>query len=64
MNFPAEKKKVEGVKISQEDIEKAFKILDEKNNGTKISLTELKKKIPKINPNFLLNEIPALTQGK
>jgi hypothetical protein len=37
LNFPAEKKKVEGVKITLEDIEKAFKILDEKNGGQKIS---------------------------
>ena len=38
LNFQSDKKTVEGVKISQEDIEKAFKILDEKNGGSKISL--------------------------
>ena len=46
LNLPTEKKKVEGVKISLDDIEKAFKILDEKNGGQKISLNELKRKIP------------------
>lgn len=53
--------KIQGVEIQLEDIEKAFKILDENNKGGKISLNELKKKIPKINPNFPINEIPALT---
>ncbi len=38
LNFQKEKKEVEGVKISLEDIEKAFKILDSNNNGTKVSL--------------------------
>jgi len=33
LNLPEDKKKVEGVKISLEDIEKAFKILDDKNQG-------------------------------
>ena len=37
---------MKGIEISYEDIEKAFKILDEKNAGTKVSLNELKKKIP------------------
>ncbi|EAR91080.2 EF-hand protein (macronuclear) [Tetrahymena thermophila SB210] len=64
LNFPSSKEKVQGVQISLEDIEKAFKILDEKNGGSKISLQELKRKIPDLNPNFPLNEIPALTQGK
>lgn len=54
-------KQVEGVKITLEEIEKAFKILDDKNKGTKISLIELKKKIPAINPNFPKSEVKALT---
>ncbi|CAK66399.1 unnamed protein product (macronuclear) [Paramecium tetraurelia] len=57
-------KQVDGVKITLEEIEKAFKILDEKNKGSKISLLELKKKIPAINPNFPKSEYKALTQGK
>lgn len=61
MALPEEKEKGEGVEVTLEDIEKAFKILDEKNNGSKISLIELKKKIKTINPNFDHNEIPALT---
>lgn len=61
INANQEQKKVEGVKITLEEIEKAFKILDEKNNGQKIALNELKKKIPIINPGFPINEIPALT---
>ncbi len=54
LNQNTEKKKVEGIQITEEDIKKAFKILDEKNDGNKISLQELKKKIPAINPNFPL----------
>lgn len=57
-------REVEGVKITLEEIEKAFKILDEKNKGQKISLLELKKKLPAINPNFPKGEVKALTQGK
>ncbi len=52
------------MEVNFDDIEKAFKILDEKNNGTKVSLAELKKKIPVINPNFPISEIPSLTNGK
>ncbi|KAM3140115.1 hypothetical protein pb186bvf_007915 [Paramecium bursaria] len=59
-----QKQQVDGVKVTLEEIEKAFKILDEKNKGQKISLLELKKKIPAINPNFPKSEIKALTQGK
>lgn len=54
-------KHVEGVPVSLEEIERAFKILDEKNKGSKISLLELKKKIPAINPTFPKSEIKALT---
>ena len=50
--------------IQLEDIERAFKILDEKNNGQKITLAELKKKLPIINPNFPEVEIGTLVNGK
>ncbi len=38
--------------------------MDEKNGGVKVSLNELKKKIPIINPNFPTGEIQTLTNGK
>jgi len=52
------------VQISLKDIEKAFAILDKKNEGQKVSLTELKRKVPTLNPNFPISELGSLTQGK
>ena len=50
--------------IKLEDIEKAFSILDSKNLGQKISLHELKRKLPLINPHFPSTEIPTLLNTK
>lgn len=53
-----------GIEITLEEIEKAFRIIDEKNGGNKITLNDLKKRMAIINPSFPLNEIAMLTNGK
>jgi Ca2+-binding EF-hand superfamily protein len=53
-----------GIEITLEEIEKAFRIIDDKSGGQRITLNDLKKRMAIINPNFPLNEIAMLTNGK
>lgn len=61
---PQDQEAEPGLEISLEEIEKAFRIIDEKSGGHHITLNDLKKRMAIINPNFPLNEIAMLTNGK
>lgn len=50
--------------INIQDIQKAFKIIDEKNGPEKVSLSELKKKMEVINPNLTERDIMTLMNQK
>ena len=61
---PDENSLKKGIPIEIETIEKAFKLIDEKNGPEKISISELKKKLSVINPTITDKEINLLTFGK
>ena len=50
--------------IDIHDIQKAFKIIDEKYNGDKVTLAELKKRMSVINPDLSEKDLLTLTNGK
>jgi Ca2+-binding EF-hand superfamily protein len=50
--------------ISQEEIEKVFRLIDKKNLGTKVTKDSLKEKMKVINPKFPEDQIMTLTNGK
>ena len=53
-----------GIPIDMKDIEKTFKMIDEKGGGLKISQAELKKRLLTINPGFPDKDLPILTNNK
>lgn len=53
-----------GIPIELKDIEKTFKMIDEKGGGTKISQAELKRRLLIMNPTFPDKDIGILTNNK
>ena len=53
-----------GIPIEFETVQKAFKLIDDKNGPEKVSVAELKRRISIINPTITDKEISLLSHGK